>query len=89
MEEIAYQRPREKLQNKGVGALSVVELLQVIIGAGSSKISGAKIARSIERLFIEGDITFKKLADLPGVGTAKACQVLAALELSWRYMNRE
>lgn len=87
MEYELYQRPREKLLTKGVGSLSVAELFQIILGSGSSKISGAKIARHVEKLFIEDAISYKTLVSTKGVGDAKACQILATLELSKRMIS--
>ncbi|MFZ2126631.1 MAG: UPF0758 domain-containing protein [Candidatus Microsaccharimonas sp.] len=89
MEFVLYQRPREKLQSKGVKALSVVELLQVILGSGSPDASGAKIARLIEKLMIDNDVTYETLLSIRGVGNAKTCQILAAFELSKRMMPHE
>lgn len=38
-------RPREKLQAKGVSALSDFELLQALIGSGNAQADVSKIAR--------------------------------------------
>lgn len=85
MRHFYYQRPREKLQEKGVRSLSDTELLQVIIGSGNSKVSGARIAKRVAELLAGGPPpTFAQLVIEPGVGSAKAAQILAALELGTR-----
>ena len=84
MDHQLYQRPREKLHDKGPRALSIVELIQIILGSGSAKVSVAKIARHVEKLFVEDKITYEALTSISGMGEAKACQILAALELSRR-----
>lgn len=84
MEHIAFDRPREKLQAKGVGYLTLVELLQVIIGSGSAKVSGARLAKRAEKLLVGGDPTIDNLQNIQGIGPAKACQIAAAIELGAR-----
>jgi len=89
MERILYQRPREKLRSIGPSELSIAELFQVILGAGSPKISGAKIARLVEELYMKDAITYQALISIGGIGEAKACQILAALELAMRAFRHE
>ena len=80
-----YERPREKLHSRGAASLSLVELLQIIIGSGGARLSGAKLAREIALLFDAKNISYLSLRAIPGVGEAKACQIIAALELSRRF----
>lgn len=85
MDEV-YERPREKLARRGAPALTLVELLQIIIGSGSARASSARIARSISTLN-QGNVhtlTFSDLLQVQGVGTATACKVLAAFEVGAR-----
>ncbi len=84
MEQFLYQRPRERLVQSGVTALSASELIQLVIGAGSARVSGAKLARQVAGLLGDGPVTYSTLVALNGLGPAKACQLLAALELSKR-----
>lgn len=84
MEYIRYERPREKLRNRGAAALSLIELLQLIIGSGNAKTPGAKLAREVEQLLVQEDLTYTALIAVEGLGVAKVCQILAALELSRR-----
>lgn len=81
-----YQRPREKLQQKGVLALTHAELLQVIIGSGSAGIPVAKIARKVDKVLQEkkGSVVASDLMAIPGLGVVKAGQIIAGLELAAR-----
>jgi len=83
MEKISYQRPREKAEQAGLSTLSISELIQLIIGSGSSAVPVAKIARSIEQLLARTLSTprHRDLTELAGVGVASAWRILAALEL--------
>ncbi len=95
MEQFLYERPREKLHSRGARFLTIVELLQVIIGAGGPQASGAKLARRISQTLQQNNLTpdntqalFEELLGVHGVGLAKACQVFAAIELGRRlYVN--
>lgn len=84
MEEGAYERPREKLQRRGAAYLTSVELMQLIIGSGYAKASSGRIARHIVRAIDEGRASYTELLAINGMGSAKVCQVLAALELARR-----
>ncbi len=50
-------RPREKLQRKGVHALSDFELLEVMIGSGSRQADVGQIAKQIQKLLQKGTNT--------------------------------
>lgn len=84
MDQFLYQRPREKLHEKGANFLTMVELIQTILGSGSAKTSVAKLARQLEKLFLRGALTYNDLIAVGGIGHAKACQLLAAIELGRR-----
>lgn len=86
MKDVSYERPREKLEGYGVSTLSNAELIQVILGSGSAKVPIGKLARSVAQLLgsVEGSLDMQKLCTLPGIGAAKAAQVIAALELGSR-----
>ncbi len=79
-----YERPREKLRSKGAGVLSLVELFHVIIGTGGGAASGSKLAREVLELHKRQNITYLSLRTIKGLGDAKACQILAAVELAGR-----
>ncbi|HWY79203.1 MAG TPA: DNA repair protein RadC [Candidatus Sulfotelmatobacter sp.] len=79
-------RPRERLFQSGAKNLSDVELLAILLGTGSSKqnalVLGDKLLRqfSLQKL----NTQLKELVKYPGVGSAKAARIIAALELGER-----
>lgn len=82
-------RPREKLQLKGKGALSDAELLAIILGSGSGDESAVDLAkrllRSVNNNLIElGKLDIETLKRFKGIGDAKAISVIAAMELGRR-----
>jgi DNA repair protein RadC len=79
-------RPREKLKEKGVGALTDLELLMVLIGSGTKKNNVTRLADQVLTLLSEKrkNISMQDLTDLQGLNIAKASVVLAALELATR-----
>ena len=82
-------RPREKLQAKGPSALSDFELLQALIGSGNAQADVSTIARNTLKLIQKhgADISYEQLQEVTGMGAAKAAEILAALELSKRYLT--
>ncbi|MDR1931230.1 MAG: DNA repair protein RadC [Spirochaetales bacterium] len=82
----AEQRPRERLITFGVKSLSDQELLAILIGSGNKSGGVQRIAASVLDLLdrTNADLTPEALTALPGVGTAKATLILAALEFSRR-----
>lgn len=87
-DRIKQDRPREKLQSKGAAALSDFELLQALIGSGNAQADVSKIAKDTLALIkMHGaDITYEQLQSVTGMGAAKITEILAALELSKRYL---
>ncbi|OJU87662.1 hypothetical protein BGO17_01555 [Candidatus Saccharibacteria bacterium 49-20] len=88
MRPVGYERPREKLLLRGAKALNTSELLQLVIGSGGQKISGAKVAASLDVLLSQGKPTYEQLLNVPGMGTAKSCQILAVYELTARLHDK-
>ena len=84
MEQLIYQRPREKLRIKGTAALGTSELIQLIISSGTSNASAGRVARDVEQLLKGNNLTYEALRAVYVIGDAKACQLLAAVELSRR-----
>ena len=84
MDEMIYERPREKLLHSGTGALSLVELFQLVLGSGGARASAARLARSVQACVASGGVTYAALIAIPGMGHAKTCQILALLELTKR-----
>jgi DNA repair protein RadC len=84
------ERPRERLEYYGAGALSTAELLAIILRVGTG---GENAVRVAERLLAryEGlpglaQATLAELCREKGIGQAKAVQVKAALELGRRLL---
>jgi DNA repair protein RadC len=80
------QRPREKLIQFGVQALSDQELVAILIGSGNKFRGVERIAASVLALLdrTNAEVRPETLIALPGMGTAKATLILAALEFSRR-----
>ena len=84
-ERVKADRPREKLQAKGAGALSDYELLMAIIGSGNAQADVTKIARDVRKLLAEkgSELAYDDLLAVRSLGPAKATQIMAGFEL-WR-----
>lgn len=81
-------RPRERLLQKGVRALSDAELLAVLLGSGRAGTSAIDLAQQILRELggFSGihreDVS--RLLEIKGVGEAKAARLKAAVEVGYR-----
>ena len=83
-----FDRPREKMEKKGAKALSNLELLAVLLGSGIKGKDVFEVAKDILGL-VQNDfdnISLEKLKNIEGVGLAKACQIMAAIEFSKRFL---
>jgi DNA repair protein RadC len=93
MKEIAlHDRPREKLERLGPSSLGDNELLALVLGSGSRDRDVLDLANVLldECGGLHG-LTRAVAADLrrvPGIGGARAAQVLAAVELGRRTLMR-
>ena len=84
------ERPRERLEQFGPEALSTTELFMILLGSGSKKTPVTKLAKKIDSLFhSQPKVSLNDLTKIPGVGLAKACQIMASLELVERLYPRE
>ena len=86
-----HERPREKLRERGAAALTDEELVAAILGAGTAGVDVRTIARQVAALIREhrAGLTLDHLLSVPGVGLAKAAQILSAFELARRHLIRE
>lgn len=87
------ERPREKLIQHGAESLSNPELLAILIGSGTKEVSAIMLANRILALEEEGiayltNCLPEELSGIPGMGMAKSCQIIAAIELGKRIATR-
>lgn len=82
------ERPRERLVKFGEQALSVQELLQLILGRG---IAGESVAVTAQKLLAQfgslqklSEASIEELSSIRGIGLAKAAQIKAAVEMGRR-----
>lgn len=81
-------RPREKILNLGAEALSLEELLSVIMVTGTKTSPVSKLANQISKLTTKSKLTKNSLYNL-GLTPSKTAQVLAALELGQRLNTKK
>jgi DNA repair protein RadC len=86
-----FNRPREKLIARGPEALSETELLAILLGSGVKGKNVILVARSILRKLDKDreKLDVKSLMAIKGIGLAKACQIIAAVEFSRRRFFRD
>jgi DNA repair protein RadC len=82
-------RPREKMLSRGIQSLSDAELIALLIGSGTRKVSAVDLARQIlhmagNNLDKLGKYSVPDLKKLKGIGQARAISIVAALELGRR-----
>jgi DNA repair protein RadC len=82
------ERPRERLMQHGVDALSLPELLAILLGTGTRGKSVLQLAQEMLSYF--GDLnglleaSVEELMEIKGVGRAKAIQLKAAFGIAMR-----
>jgi DNA repair protein RadC len=87
-----HDRPREKLQRLGAAALGDNELLAIVLGHGRAHTSALDLANAV--LGSAGGphglvrTRYDELRTIPGIGAARAAQILAAVELGRRTLTR-
>ncbi|MBL7095832.1 DNA repair protein RadC [candidate division KSB1 bacterium] len=82
------ERPRERLVKFGEQALSVQELLQLILGRG---IAGESVVVTAQKLLSQfgslqklSEASIEELSSIKGIGLAKAAQIKAVFEIGRR-----
>ena len=86
------ERPYEKIEMYGAGALSDSELLALIIKCGSKEESSVSLAQRIlnsndnqeKTLRFLQDLSMEELMKIKGIGKVKAIQIIATCELAKR-----
>ena len=86
------EQPRERLVKFGEQALSVQELLQLILGRG---IAGESVAVTAQKLLTQfgnlqklSDASIEELSLTKGIGPAKAAQIKAVFEIGRRFSTQ-
>ena len=86
-------RPREKLLQRGIGALTDAELIAILLSTGTKEYSAIDLGRNI--LTHTGGLQqlarsrVEELIKIKGIGKAKAVSLVAAFELGRRKAWRE
>jgi DNA repair protein RadC len=85
------ERPREKLLARGSAALTDSELIAILLRTGLPGANAVEVARQLlkryESLSGLSRCTVKEIAAIPGIGEAKALQLVAAFGLGQRLAN--
>jgi DNA repair protein RadC len=86
------ERPREKLEKYGPEKLSNSELLAILLRTGGKGLNVVEMARKILGKF-SGDAlpkaSVKELKSTFGLGSAKACEIVACFELGRRFLQNK
>jgi DNA repair protein RadC len=82
------ERPRERMQQFGANALSNAELLAVLLRTGTVAESAVKLAQRLLKqsggIRSLADMSTNELTSIKGIGSAKAMQIQAGIELGRR-----
>lgn len=85
--------PRERLERYGKEALSLEELLAIVIKTGTKKLNvrelSRKIVNDLENINSLKDLSLEKLMGYPGIGKAKALEILSVIEIGKRVYLRD
>lgn len=84
------ERPREKLIHYGPARLSNSELLAIVLRSGKKGENVIDLANKILKHFKAENlpaVSFNDLKAFPGLGPAKACEILACFELGKRLLK--
>lgn len=88
----SHDRPREKLERAGAPALGDNELLALVLGHGAPRANALELANAVLAgvggLHGLARATLDELRRVPGIGDARAAQLLAAVEAGRRTLLR-
>ncbi|ERN52667.1 DNA repair protein RadC [Alkalihalophilus marmarensis] len=83
-----HQRPRERMLKEGANVLTNQELLAILLRNGTKKESALQLAGkmldSFDGLTLLRTATIEELCHINGIGTAKAVEIQAVMELGKR-----
>jgi DNA repair protein RadC len=86
---VVEDRPREKMLQKGMNALTDSEVLAIVLGSGYKDASAVSMSQNMLRhvnnnLDAFAKLSFDQLCKFKGIGEAKAITLLASFELGRR-----
>jgi DNA repair protein RadC len=91
-----YNRPYEKFEKYGQGALTDVELLAILLRSGTQNCNAKELAETIlcrhnkiPSLLCLYHLSFEELTMIKGIGKVKAIQILTLLELCKRLSRQK
>jgi len=78
----SFDRPREKMKSRGVGALTDIELIAVFLNSGTSRVNVLKLAEQVSHVIDKSDREklFENLTQINGIGEARAFSICAVME---------
>lgn len=85
-------RPREKLEKYGPEKLSSSELLAILLRTGSKDVNVIELANKTLKKFSGVGLSkaaVKELKNTVGLGTTKACEIVACFELGRRFLQNK
>ena len=86
------ERPREKLEKYGPERLSNSELLAILLRTGGKGVNVVELSNKILKKFSSNGLSTAIVKDLKntfGLGTAKACEIVACFELGRRLLQNK
>jgi DNA repair protein RadC len=86
------ERPREKLEKYGPSKLSDAELLAILLRTGTKAVNAIELSKRLLKKFKEPSLAFATIPDLKqafGLGSAKACEIVACFELGRRFLHNK
>ncbi len=87
-----FDKPREKLEKYGPEKLTDAELLAILLRTGTKDLDVLKLSHKILKVFEKEkfvDINVTDLKKINGIGSAKACEIVACLELGKRLLKNK
>lgn len=91
IKDISLQdRPREKLERYGPEKLSDAELLAILLRTGTKEQSVIQLAQKVIQKYKGkgvSSVAVEELKKIHGLGTAKACEIVACFELGRRILK--
>jgi DNA repair protein RadC len=92
-EMMTEDKPRERLVQHGVESLSNYELLAILLQTGTKTQSVIDLSKQVLHRFDQlkdiEKVSYPEWVQIPGIGMAKACTVMAAIELTKRVIQNQ